>query len=280
MRQIFLLSAVFAIMVPCFALWADCGQLSGKAMADTEICVNGQIVLKASFLSGVADSFRSNIIEQKRYLLILEGLKTTVVISVLATIAGTVLGGLICFMRMSRKKIFQIPARIYISVLRGTPVLVLLMIIFYVVFASVDIDPVFVAVIAFGLNFAAYVSEMYRSGIQSVDPGQTEAGIAMGFTRIQTFSYIVFPQAVRRILPVYKGEMISLVKMTSVVGYIAVQDLTKASDIIRSRTFDAFFPLIMVAVLYFLISWMLMFSLGYVESAINPKHKTARVPTD
>ena len=121
------------------------------------------------------------------------------------------------------------------------------------------------------MNFAAYVSEMYRTGIESVDKGQIEAGIATGFTKAKTFLYIVLPQAVRQILPVYKGEFISLVKMTSVVGYIAVQDLTKASDIIRSRTFDAFFPLIMVAVLYFLISWLLSLSLSYVEWVTDPK---------
>jgi len=179
-------------------------------------------------------------------------------------------------MRMSKKKILLLSAKLYISILRGTPVLVLLMIIFYVVFASIDIDPVIVAVIAFGLNFAAYVSEMYRTGIEGVDRGQTEAGIAMGFTKITTFIYIIMPQAARRILPVYKGEVISLVKMTSIVGYIAVQDLTKASDIIRSRTFDAFFPLIMVAVLYFIISWLLMLLLGYVERMTNPKTKMIR----
>jgi len=237
---------------------------------------------EASFWEGtiiedIADSFYSNIIQENRYLLILDGLRTTAVISILATIFGTLFGGLICFMRMSKRKILLVPAKVYISILRGTPVLVVLMITFYVIFASVDIDPVVVAVIAFGLNFAAYVSEMFRTGIEGVDKGQTEAGIAIGFTKVKTFIYIVLPQAVRRILPVYKGEMISLVKMTSIVGYIAVQDLTKASDIIRARTFDAFFPLIMVAVLYFLISWLLMFSLGYVERKTNPKLKVSRV---
>jgi len=223
-----------------------------------------------SFFNGVAESFHNNIIVENRYLLILDGLETTAIISILSTLFGTLLGGLICFMRMSRKKFLLLFAKFYISILRGTPVLVLLMIIFYVVFASIDIDPVLVSVIAFGLNFAAYVSEMFRTGIEGVDKGQTEAGIAIGFTKVKTFIYIVLPQAVRRILPVYKGEMISLVKMTSIVGYIAVQDLTKASDIIRSRTFDAFFPLIMVAVLYFLISWLLMLSLGYIERKTNP----------
>jgi polar amino acid transport system substrate-binding protein len=123
------------------------------------------------------------------------------------------------------------------------------MLVFYVVFASVDISPVLVAVLAFGMNFAAYVAEIFRTGIEGVDRGQTEAGMAMGFTKVATFTHIVLPQTIQRVLPVYKGEFISMVKMTSVVGYIAVQDLTKASDIIRSRTFDAFFPLILVALL-------------------------------
>jgi polar amino acid transport system substrate-binding protein len=127
------------------------------------------------------------------------------------------------------------------------------------------------------MNFAAYVSEIFRTGIDGVDKGQTEAGIAMGFSGVRTFFYIVLPQTVRRILPVYKGEFISLVKMTSIVGYIAVQDLTKASDIVRSRTFDAFFPLVMVAILYFLISWFLTQSLEYLERITDPKFKRRKV---
>jgi polar amino acid transport system substrate-binding protein len=226
-----------------------------------------------SFLKGVADSFQSNIIQEKRYLLIWDGLKTTVIISVWATLFGTLLGALVCFMRMSGKTVLNLPARVYIAILRGTPVLVVLMLIFYVVFASVNIDPVVVAIIAFGMNFAAYSAEIFRTGIEGVDRGQSEAGIAMGFTMVSTFLHIVLPQTVRRILPIYKGEFISLVKMTSIVGYIAVQDLTKASDIIRSRTFDAFFPLVMVAILYFLISWILMQSLEYLERITDPRFK-------
>jgi polar amino acid transport system substrate-binding protein len=232
---------------------------------------------KFPFFTKIVNSFESNIIFEKRYLLILSGLKTTVIISVLATVLGTLLGGLVCYMRMSPKLLLNLPARIYISVMRGTPVLVFLMLIFYVVFASVNIDPVIVAVIAFGMNFAAYVSEIYRTGIEGVDKGQTEAGIAMGFTKFKTLCFIVLPQTVRRILPVYKGEFISMVKATSIVGYIAVQDLTKASDIIRSRTFDAFFPLVMVAILYFLITWFLMQSMDYVERVTDPKSKRRKV---
>jgi polar amino acid transport system substrate-binding protein len=223
------------------------------------------------FFARLADSFHSNIVAEDRYLLLWDGLKTTVIISVAASVFGTLLGALVCFMRMSRSAFATLPARAYIALLRGTPVLVLLMIIFYVVFASVDVSPVLVAVIAFGMNFAAYSAEIFRSGIEGIDKGQTEAGVSLGFTRLETFINIVLPQTVRRILPVYRGEFISLVKMTSIVGYIAVQDLTKASDIIRSRTFDAFFPLVMIAVLYFLISWVLMQALSALERRLDPR---------
>ena len=229
-----------------------------------------------SFWQGVAESFHSNIIREDRYLLLWDGLKTTVLLSILSSLFGTALGALVCFMRMSENTLLRQSASLYITILRGTPVLVLLMLIFYVAFASVAIDPVLVAVFAFGLNFAAYVSEIFRTGIQSIDRGQTEAGIAMGFSRVGTFRHIILPQTLQRILPVYKGEFISMVKMTSIVGYVAVQDLTKASDIIRSRTFDAFFPLIMVAILYFLISWVLIQALEYLEQRTDPLRRRRR----
>ncbi|MFO7602076.1 MAG: ABC transporter permease subunit [Candidatus Desulfacyla sp.] len=225
------------------------------------------------FLERVSDSFYSNIILEKRYQLILDGLQVTILISIFSAVLGTLLGGLICFMRMSRLKILSVTAGLYISLLRGTPVLVLLMIIYYIVFASIHINPILVSIIAFALNFGAYVSEMFRTSIQSIDSGQKEAGIAGGFTRVQTFIHIIAPQALRHLLPVYKGEFISLVKMTSIVGYIAVQDLTKASDIIRSRTFDAFFPLLMAAVIYLVITWLLTRALSYIEISVAPKRK-------
>ncbi|MEI7695299.1 MAG: ABC transporter substrate-binding protein/permease [Chlorobium sp.] len=236
--------------------------------ADEEIIKESGL---SQFLDGMVRSFKSNIIQEHRYLLIFDGLKTTVVISLLASISGTLFGALVCFMRMSQQLLLKHLSKLFISILRGTPVLVFLMLIYYVVFASVNIDPVIVAVIAFGMNFAAYVAEIFRSGIESIDKGQSEAGLAMGFSKFSTFIYIIMPQMVQRVFPVYKGEFISLVKMTSIVGYIAVQDLTKASDIIRSRTFDAFFPLIMVAILYFLVSWIFMLLLGYLERCVVSK---------
>lgn len=229
------------------------------------------------FLHSIVNSFKINIIQENRYLLILDGLKTTAVISVFATIIGTLIGALVCWMRMSKRYALNLPAKVYISIMRGTPVLVILMLIYYVVFASVSIDAVLIAILAFALNFAAYVAEIFRTGIEGVDKGQSEAGIAMGFSRFKTFLYIILPQTARRILPVYKGEFISLVKMTSIVGYVAVQDLTRASDIIRSRTFDAFFPLVMVAILYFFISWFLMQFIEYIERTTDPKLNRRRV---
>lgn len=224
----------------------------------------------AGWVASVKNSFYNNIIREKRYMLLWDGLKVTVWISILSALLGTLLGGVVCFMRMSNNMIIRSIAKIYIDLLRGTPQVVLLMIMFYVVFASSDMSGALIASITFAMNFAAYTSEMFRTSIESVGKGQTEAGIAMGFSKVKTFVYIILPQAARHVIPVYKGEFISLVKMTAIVGYIAVQDLTKASDIIRSRTFDAFFPLIVVAVLYFVLARILGRLLDFVSFKIQP----------
>lgn len=226
-----------------------------------------------SFGQSVSDSFYNNILYENRYKLILDGLNVTLIITLFAALLGTLLGGLICFLRMSKNNLLSGLAKCYITLLRGLPVLVLLMIIFYVIFASVNINPIYVAILAFALNFAAYVSEMFRTSIESVDKGQYEAGIASGFTKVQTFSNIILPQALLRLLPVYKGEFISMLKMTSIVGYIAVQDVTRASDIIRSRTFDAFFPLFMAAFIYLALAWLLTWLLDRIERSVDPKRK-------
>jgi len=232
---------------------------------------------ESTFWAGLQDSIESNLLAENRYLLLWDGLKTTFIISALSILFGTIVGGAVCFMRMARSPLLSVPARIFIAVLRGVPVVVLLMLIFYVVFASVNVSPVFVAVVAFGLNFAAYAAEIFRTGIESIERGQTEAGLSMGFSRVATFRLVIMPQMVRRILPVYKGEVISIVKMTSIVGYIAVMDLTKASDIIRARTFDAFFPLVLVAVLYFLISYLLIALMDWGERRTDPRRKFRKV---
>ena len=226
-------------------------------------------VANTGFFESIKTGIQRNIMEEDRYLMIFEGLKISAIISLLSGLFGTLLGALVCWMRMCKYAVIRRISGIYISLMRGTPVLVLLMMMFYVVFAGTSVDAVMVSVITFGMNFAAYVSEMFRSSIESVDRGQTEAGIALGFSPVKTFCYIVMPQAFKQVLPVYKGELISLVKMTSIVGYIAVQDLTKVGDIIRSRTFDAFFPLIMVAVLYFILSWIFAAVLDFISKKVS-----------
>ena len=230
--------------------------------------LNTEVEEEGGFWVTLKESFNNNIIKEDRYKLILDGLYLTIIIAFFSIILGTIIGMLICFMNMHSSAILRSLARSYITIIRGTPVLVLLMINFYVVFASVDINASVIAIISFAMNFGAYVSEMFRSSIISIDKGQREAGLAMGFTSIGTFIFIIAPQAIKRVMPVYKGESISLVKMTSIVGYIAVQDITKVSDIIRSRTFDAFFPLLVSALLYFLIAYLFSKLLDILSSKI------------
>lgn len=228
------------------------------------------------WLDSLAASLTSTFITEQRWRLVVEGLWITLTVSLLATVFGTLLGGLICALRMAPQPWLQQIGRLYIGVMRGLPVLLLLMLTYYVAFARIDIHPVAVAVLAFGMNFAAYVAEIFRSGVRSIDPGQYEAGIAMGFSRMATFTHFILPQAVQRILPVYRGEFISLIKMTSIVGYIGVMDLTKASDIIRSRTFEAFFPLVMVSLAYFLVIWLLGLLLDRIEKRSDPAWRRAQ----
>ena len=210
-----------------------------------------------SLFESVVESFTNNLIVEERYRMILDGLQVTLLITFCAILLGTLLGGLVCWMRMSRRAWLSQAAKIYIDLMRGMPVLVLLMLMYYVVMAPMRTSGIVVAIITFAMNTAAYISEMLRTTIQSIDRGQTEAALALGYTQRQTFLRIILPQVVRAVMPVYQGEVISLLKGTSVVGYVAVSDMTRASDLIRSRTFDAFFPLIVTAIIYFLIAWVI-----------------------
>ena len=205
--------------------------------------------------------------------MILSGVGVTLLLSVCSGIVGMLFGFGFCLMRMSRSKSLGVIASALTRILQGTPIVVLLMILYYVVLNKTGLDGISVATLAFGLNFGAYASEIMLSGIKAVDGGQREAAAAIGFTPVQTFLKIVFPQAAKHFLPVLKGEYISLVKMTSIVGYVAVQDLTKMSDIIRSRTYEAFFPLIVTAIIYFLLSFGLSSLLRLVEVRVDPKHR-------
>ena len=206
-------------------------------------------------MQDLKSSFISNFIEDNRWRYITDGLKITLLVTVFAVLIGVVLGFLIASVRTThdktgKLKILNAICKVYLTVIRGTPVVVQLMIIYFIIFGSVDISKVLVAIIAFGINSGAYVAEIFRSGIMSIDNGQFEAGRSLGFNYAQTMMYIIMPQAFKNVLPTLCNEFISLLKETSVSGYIALQDLTKGGDIIRSRTYDAFMPLIAVALIY------------------------------
>lgn len=205
------------------------------------------------------DKFVNNFITDDRWKYIADGLVTTLQVTFFAVIIGIVLGFLVAVVRSTYDKtgklgILNALCKLYLTVIRGTPVVVQLLIIYFVIFGSArDISKVAVAVMAFGFNSGAYVAEIFRSGIMSVDSGQFEAGRSLGFNYVQTMRYIIMPQAFKNVLPALCNEFIVLLKETSVSGYIALQDLTKGGDIIRSRTYDALMPLLAVAVIYLLM---------------------------
>ena len=205
----------------------------------------------------------NNFIAEERWRYIWEGLGVTLKVTFFAVLLGIVLGFLVSIVRSTydktgKLKVLNAICKLYLTVFRGTPVVVQLLIIYFVIFGSVDISKILVAVLAFGINSGAYVAEIFRSGIMSIDNGQFEAGRSLGFNYTQTMVHIIMPQAFKNVLPALGNEFISLLKETSVSGYIALQDLTKGGDIIRSRTYDAFMPLIAVAAIYLVM--VLIFS--------------------
>ena len=226
-------------------------------------------------MGSLQERFYTNFIEDSRWNYIADGLKVTLVVTFCAVIIGVVLGFLLAIVRSTydktgRMKILNALCQAYITVIRGTPVVVQLLIIYFVIFGSArDISKELVAILAFGMNSSAYVAEIFRSGIMSVDNGQFEAGRSLGFNYRQTMFYIIMPQAFKNVLPALGNEFIVLLKETSVSGYIALQDLTKGGDIIRSRTFDAFMPLMAVALIYLIIVVVLTKLVGILERRLR-----------
>ena len=237
---------------------------ASEKYADEQMCVlvrnegfKGRETGLVAFAKSLKASFIRTFVTEARWKMLANGFGITLLITFLSAFFGTALAFPVWLARTSRLKVVSSLAKAYIAILQGTPVLVLLMILFYIVFGTVDIDGLWVAVIGFGLNLSAYAGEMLRSGVDSVPRGQTEAALALGYTPRRAFFRFVLPQAVRTVLPVYRGELIGLLKMTSIVGYIAIGDLTKASDLVRSRTYESFFPIITTAFIYFVASWLL-----------------------
>ncbi len=202
--------------------------------------------------------FTQNFIDDDRYMYLVKGLGTTLLITFLAVILGIILGFLVAIIRSShdktgKLKTLNLIANLYLTVIRGTPVMVQLLIMYYVIFATTSMNKVLVAALAFGINSGAYVAEIVRGGIMSIDAGQFEAGRSLGLSYVQTFTMIIMPQAVKNVLPALANEFIVLLKETSICGYIGLMDLTRGGDIIRSVTYEAFMPLIAVALIYLLL---------------------------
>lgn len=230
----------------------------------------GEVSEEASF----TEKFYDNFIKENRYMYLLKGLGNTLVITVFAILIGIVLGFLIAIVRTSHDRngglnVLNAICKLYLTVVRGTPVMIQLLIIYYVIFQSVNAGKMMVAIIAFGLNSAAYVAEIVRSGIMSVDIGQFEAGRSLGLTYKQTMTSIIMPQAIKNILPALCNEFISLLKETSISGYIGLMDLTKGGDIIRSVTYEAFMPLIAVAIIYLILVMGLSKAVNVLERKLR-----------
>ena len=241
-----------------------------------------------SWLVSLKDDFVLNFVDEGRWKWLVEGLGHTLLITLVALLIGLVIGIVIAAVRstydknfkgtkFSVSKLFMIIlnsiSKIYLTVIRGTPVVVQLLIIYFVIFGSVNINKTIVAIIAFSINSGAYVAEIVRSGIMSIDNGQFEAGRSLGFGFTKTMWYIIIPQAFKNVLPALANEFIVLLKETSVSGYIALQDLTKGGDIIRGRTFDAFMPLLTVAIIYLILVMILSWAVGLLERRLRSSER-------
>lgn len=223
----------------------------------------------------MAEKFYNNFVAEDRWLFLLQGLGNTLLITVFAVMVGVVLGFLIAIIRATHDKngnlkFLNLICKIYLTVIRGTPVLVQILIIYYVIFAAVDINKIIVGVIGFGLNSAAYVAEIVRSGIMSVDQGQFEAGRSLGLSYIQTMWHIIIPQAFKNVLPALGNEFITLLKETSICGYIALTDVTHGANTVRSQTYEPYMPLFGAALIY-------LISVSILSALISRMERRLRV---
>ena len=229
-------------------------------------------------MSGFKESFYQNFIEKDRWQYLLTGLENTLLITIFAVLIGVAIGFLVAIIRASHDKngslkILNFICRVYLTVIRGTPTMIQLMITYYIIFASVNVSKIFVAVCAFGINSGAYVAEIVRSGIMSIDQGQFEAGRSLGFNYVQTMRLIILPQAFKNVLPALGNEMIVLLKETSISGYVGTMDLTKGGDIIRSTTYEAYLPLFGVAAIYLVIVMLMTAGVNRLERRLRTNER-------
>ena len=204
----------------------------------------------------------------------LNGLKTTLLVTVIALCIGVVLGLLIALIRSTHEqtgklKLLNIVARVYLTIIRGTPSMIQILFFYSVIFATVNLNNIVIGGIAFGINSGAYVAEIFRSGIMSVDKGQTEAGRSLGLNSAQTMRLIIIPQAFKNVLPALINEMIVLLKETAIIGYIGTIDITKAATLVQSRTYDALVPLLSAAIFYLILVMILTYFVGKLERRLS-----------
>ncbi len=226
------------------------------------------------FWRSILNSFNKTFIREERWKLFVEGVLTTLLITLLAILFGTLLGFGVFMLCRNGNPAANLVTRFCLWLVQGMPMVVLLMILYYIIFGSVAISGVAVAVIGFTLTFGAAVFGLLKMGVGAVDNGQYEAAYALGFSNRRTFFEVILPQALPHVLPAYKGEIVGLIKATAIVGYIAVQDLTKMGDIVRSRTYEAFFPLIAVTIIYFLLEGLIGFLVSRISFRFNPKRRS------
>ncbi len=227
-----------------------------------------------SFIGKIKESFYLNFIKNSRYKYLAKGFFATIYITFFALLLGLIIGFSVAIIRSTadqtgRLKVLSFICKVYLTIIRGTPVVVQLLIIYFVIFRAMDVDKVIVAIIAFGINSGAYVAEIIRSGIMSIDKGQMEAGRSLGLSYWETMRFVITPQAIKNVLPALGNEFIVLLKETSVSGYIALHDLTKGGDIIRSQTYDAFWPLLAVAMIYLAVVMLLSALLTRFEKRLK-----------
>ncbi len=222
-----------------------------------------------NFIDKFKNDFYECFIYKDRYTFLLDGIGVTIKVSLVAVALGIVLGLLVALCNMSKNKFLHGIAVVYTDVIRGTPSVTQLMIIYFVIFASIRWPKWVIASIAFGINSGAYVSEIFRAGIQSVDRGQTEAGRSLGLNARQTMMRIVIPQALKNIFPALCNEFIVLIKETAIVGYVGLVDIQKAGDLIKSDSFKAYMPMFGTAVIYYVLVKILSIGLGYIEKLLR-----------
>lgn len=221
------------------------------------------------WFSYIEFEFNRSFIREDRYKLLISGVGVTIKVSLLAVAIGILIGMLIAMCNLSKRKLPRSVGGIYTDVIRGTPSVTQLMIIYFVILAPTRLDKWIIAAIAFGINSGAYVSEIIRAGILSVDHGQTEAGRSLGLSAFQTMTRIVIPQAVKNIFPALCNEFIVLIKETAIVGYVGLMDIQKAGDFIKSATYSPYMPLIGTAVIYYVLIKVLTLALRQVEKALR-----------